>query len=108
MLFNIDNLLNFGENMGKQTRAILAIIKGRVQGVAFRWYAMKKAVECDLTGYVKNREDQSLEIFIQGNTFNLDYFIKWCHIGPPSARVDRVEIMEKDPEGSFDNFEIYY
>ncbi|MCB9482174.1 MAG: acylphosphatase [Desulfobacteraceae bacterium] len=89
-------------------KAVHLVIKGRVQGVAFRWYAMKKAVEFDVSGYVKNNINGNVEMFIEGNEKNVDSVVNWCRTGPPSADVNEVEEYVEDFIGKYSKFEILY
>ena len=65
-------------------------IKGKVQGVGFRYSAIRKAREHNIKGFVKNQYDGTVFIEAEGDETDLDYFIIWCHKGPFSARVDHV------------------
>ncbi len=70
-----------------------AIIKvyGRVQGVGFRYYTHKKALELGITGFVKNRPDGSVYIEAEGKEDQLELFIRWCEDGPAWAHVTKLE-----------------
>ena len=70
-----------------------AIIKvfGRVQGVGFRYYAQKKAMELSISGYVQNRPDGSVYIEAEGNDYAVEQYLLWCEEGPAWARVTNVE-----------------
>jgi acylphosphatase len=89
-------------------KAVHLLIKGRVQGVAFRWYAMKKAVELDISGYVKNNSNGDVEVFIEGDKKSVDEMIKWCENGPPSADVRKVIQQNHDYSNKYSRFEISY
>ncbi|MDY0362446.1 MAG: acylphosphatase [Desulforegulaceae bacterium] len=89
-------------------KAVHLVIKGRVQGVAFRWYSMKKAVELEVTGYVKNNSNGNVEMFIEGKEKKVDSMLKWCKTGPPSADVQEVEEKVEDFFGKYSKFEILY
>jgi acylphosphatase len=65
---------------------------GRVQGVGFRYYAVMKAKEFNISGFVKNMPDDTVFIEAEGTEDNLDQFVLWCEKGPVSARVDRLEL----------------
>ena len=84
-----------------------AIIKvyGRVQGVGFRFYTNKKAVELGISGYVQNKPDGSVYIEAEADETDLLTFIDWCNIGPQWARVAKVE-SQFVPPVSFDDFQI--
>ena len=81
-------------------------IKGRVQGVFFRYETQSVAQRLGLVGWVRNRLDGSVEVVAEGEKEKLDELIKWCHQGPPLARVDSVEVRWEEPTGEFKNFSI--
>ena len=69
-------------------------IRGRVQGIGFRWWAVKNAQEIGgISGWVRNVEDGSVEIMMSGEEDKLDKMLLACHKGPPLSRVDRVEFV---------------
>jgi len=70
-------------------------IAGRVQGVAFRASAVMAAQALGLAGWVANRTDGSVEAVAEGDEAGVAAFIRWCHQGPPAARVDRVEVTDE-------------
>lgn len=67
-------------------------VAGRVQGVGFRYYAVMKARDFHISGYIMNMPDSSVFIEAEGNETDLDQFILWCNRGPASARVDHIDI----------------
>jgi len=86
-------------------KAVLLRIYGRVQGVGFRYYTLKKAEELGVRGYVSNRPDGSVYIEAEGGPGALSAFIQWCEEGPAWAHVRRVEKQEIPPMG-YKGFEI--
>ena len=66
-------------------------VKGRVQGVGFRAWACRKANELDLSGWVRNRSNGSVEILAEGPNDKIDMFLGLCKKGPLFARVDQIE-----------------
>lgn len=69
-------------------------IKGRVQGIGFRWWAVKTAEEIGgISGWVRNVEDGSVEIMMSGEEDKLDQMLLACHKGPPLSRVDNVSFI---------------
>jgi acylphosphatase len=82
-----------------QNKAYSISVMGRVQGVGFRYYTEKKALELGLTGYVQNQADGSVKIEAEGQEEQLLEFIHWCHKGPQWARVQKVSISELPPVG---------
>ena len=63
---------------------------GRVQGVGFRAWAVRKGEELDLSGWVRNRMDGSVEIMAEGTQEQTDFFLELCRKGPLFAHVDRI------------------
>lgn len=84
------------------------IIEGRVQGVWFRDSTRNEATRLNLTGWVKNRFDGSVELVAEGAREEVKKLIEWCHHGPPGARVTMVHEIMEDYTGTFDSFRISY
>lgn len=76
---------------------------GRVQGVWFRAWTQKQALEIGLNGWVRNRRDGSVEALLSGDDADVDRMITACHDGPPAARVDEVLVAvdEGNPPPGF-------
>jgi len=83
-------------------------VTGRVQGVFFRKATQEKAYELHVTGWVKNCDDDSVEIFAQGEQNNLNKFVEWCKQGPPRARVENIQITDEENEDHVTRFSIVY
>lgn len=79
---------------------------GEVQGVFFRYSTKEKANQLELKGWVRNVEDGTVEIMAEGEEEKLKKFIDWCYIGPPAAKVEKMEIEWQEAEGEFEIFEI--
>ncbi len=73
------------------TKTVMLKIFGRVQGVGFRFYAQKKALELNINGFVRNMTDGSVYVEAEGDEENLTVFVLWCEKGPDWARVDKVQ-----------------
>lgn len=73
------------------------IVTGRVQGVGFRYYTCEKARSLSLKGTVKNLSDGSVEILVQGSKEPISQFLEWCHKGPPTALVSRLDYEATGP-----------
>lgn len=80
-------------------------VYGKVQGVGFRYYTRQQALECAVTGYVRNRDDGSVEIHAEGSEDSLESFLEWCHSGPSSAHVIRLEYNRTEDQ-NHNSFEI--
>jgi acylphosphatase len=88
----------------KATVALRLTIRGRVQGVGFRYCLAEEARSRNLCGWVRNRRDGSVEAVIAGFGPDVDAIVAWSHRGPPGARVTTVETAEA--EGAFASFVI--
>jgi len=71
---------------------LLLRIRGRVQGVGFRYYTQAQAESLGITGWVRNMPDGSVETCICGNAQQLAAMQAWLAHGPASARVDHVDV----------------
>jgi acylphosphatase len=74
------------------------IIKGRVQGVGFRYWAEQEALSRGLEGFVRNRRDGSVEALFCGPAKAVAGILKACAEGPPGAWVSSVEEGGGGPE----------
>jgi len=84
------------EEMGKQRvrQAQRFIVHGRVQGVGFRWFAEQAASVAGVSGWVRNRDDGTVEAVAAGSKEQLDEFAGYLRKGPRFAVVRRVEVTE--------------
>ncbi len=88
-------------------KAFLYRIKGRVQGVGFRFFAYKKAELIGVKGYVKNLPNGDVEVWGEGDENQLKEFENFLRKGPTFARVVEIQKEEQVPE-NFQSFEIKY
>ena len=84
--------------MNSEEIARRGFVSGRVQGVAFRYYARDQAQSCGVTGWIRNLFDGRVECHCQGQPTQVNAFLEWLHQGPPMARVDGVEVRETTTE----------
>jgi acylphosphatase len=78
------------------------LVKGRVQGVGFRWFVHREASELDLKGWVRNTEGGDVEVVVAGTEENLAELRASLKRGPRGSRVDKViehSLVEKEAEG---------
>lgn len=66
------------------------VVLGRVQGVSFRVTMREKAVHHKVDGWVRNRDDGSVEALVQGEEERVSRLIEWTKVGPSGARVSSV------------------
>lgn len=67
-------------------------VRGRVQGVGFRWSALREARNRGIKGLVKNLSDGSVYIEAEGSIGQLNSFVEWCKKGPGFGFVDSVNV----------------
>lgn len=67
-------------------------VTGKVRGVGFRFSTLRRAHELGVTGWVRNEDDGSVQAVLQGTADQIDQMLSWLHYGPPSARVDHVDV----------------
>jgi len=79
-------------------------IFGRVQGVGYRAGLVREAERLDVTGWVRNCGDGSVEAVVQGPAEDVAAVIAWAQRGPRAARVERME--SGDGEGAFPDFAV--
>ena len=83
------------------------VIRGRVQGVWYRGSMQQEARRLGLTGWVRNRDDGTVEAEARGDRSIVDALIAWAHKGPSGARVDRVDVTWPGvSDGAQDDFVI--
>lgn len=85
-------------------KTLRLVIHGRVQGVYFRDSMRREAQNLAVAGWVRNRNDGTVEAAVQGESANVDAIVRWARHGPDRAQVERVEIEPHD--GSYSSFEI--
>ena len=90
----------------EEQAALSAVVRGVVQAVGFRQFAIVHARALDLTGYVRNGNDgRSVEIVAEGARTALEEMVRRLWKGPFMARVDSVQVRWAPPSGEFARFE---
>lgn len=82
------------------------IITGKVQGVCFRITTKQEAEKHDVTGWVRNRTDGSVEAVFEGKKERVNSVLEWCRNGPSMARVNKVATRSEDHKNEFHNFQV--
>lgn len=82
-----------------------AFVRGRVQGVSFRWSTQREARDLGVKGWVRNLADGRVEAWLEGDEHPVESVLDWMDIGPPAARVDEVDVRVVEPAGHED-FEV--
>jgi len=84
------------------------IIRGIVQGVGFRIFAVECARKHNVAGFVRNLPTGDVEIVVEGGDKNVEDFVREVKYGPPSAIVEDVKIWEEPYKGTFKSFTIKF
>jgi acylphosphatase len=82
------------------------IVRGRVQGVGFRWFVEREAHILGIAGWVRNNHDGSVEVLAQGTRDQLAGLHSRLRDGPRAARVDAVEVSDAAPAERLSSFRI--
>jgi acylphosphatase len=80
--------------------ALRLIVRGRVQGVGYRWWTVGQASALGLDGWVRNRRDGSVEILAIGPADALEALVAACAQGPAAASATAVERAPAEDDGS--------
>jgi acylphosphatase len=93
----------------KELTAIKATVQGRVQGVFFRATTRKVARELELSGTVRNLPDwKKVEVYAEGRKVQIEKLIEFLKIGPPGAKVEKVDVEWLEYTGEYTGFNVFY
>ena len=81
-------------------------IKGQVQGVGYRFFAVRAAARHQVVGYVKNLENGDVEALAEGPAELVEAFKHDLVTGPAFATVENVEEINLEPDGWYSTFRI--
>ena len=90
----------------KPIQARRYLVRGRVQGVSFRWFVEREAHTLGIAGWVRNNHDGSVEVLAQGTRDQLSGLHSRLREGPRAARVDAVDVSEASPIEGLSSFRI--
>jgi acylphosphatase len=93
-------------NPQKPVEARSFVVRGRVQGVGFRWYVEREAHMLGIAGWVRNNHDGSVEVLAMGTRDQLLGFRSRLREGPRAARVDDVQELEAKAIAGLNTFRI--
>ncbi|MBB6146331.1 acylphosphatase [Silvibacterium bohemicum] len=84
------------------------LVKGRVQGVGFRWFVHREAAALRLSGWVRNTEDGHVEVVAAGEPEELSQLSQALHKGSRGSRVDSVveHLLEEQEAAKLGPFQI--
>jgi acylphosphatase len=80
------------------------VVHGQVQGVFFRQSAQDTAEDLGVAGWVRNRDDGTVEMVVEGDDDAVERMVAWAREGSSQAQVTGVDVTDTDPQGlrSFD------
>jgi acylphosphatase len=84
------------------------IVSGAVQGVGYRYFAIRQAEQYSLTGYVRNLADGRVAVYAEGEKELIDHFKMALEEGPRFAHVEKVEIIFSSYKAKYKNFSVEY
>ncbi len=73
-------------------RRVEVVVRGRVQGVGYRWSCVMEAERQGVAGWVRNQADGSVELWAEGEDDAVEALLAWCRKGPRWSSVDEVEL----------------
>lgn len=89
-------------------RKLIVHISGRVQGVGYRYFVLKRAQNLDIAGYVRNLRDGRVEVVAEGEEELLKGFLEELQQGPAGAMVEKMETKWQLYTGEITGFEIMF
>jgi acylphosphatase len=88
--------------------AMEILVEGRVQGVGYRAFVQRRALERRLTGYAINLRDGRVKVRVEGSRETIDAFVREIEQGPPLARVERVSVTSLPYTGQYPDFRVRF
>ena len=89
-----------------QMARLLVTVSGRVQGVGFRYFVLDAANNLNLTGWVRNRYNGTVEVLAEGERADLEALLRHLSRGPTSSHVQEVKHRWEAANGEFEHFRI--
>lgn len=81
-------------------------VTGRVQGVGFRWFVKRAALDMGVKGYVRNLPDSTVRILAQADVPQLECFVEQIRLGSRHSMVAGVNVIPLDHTSDYYDFEI--
>lgn len=85
-----------------------AVVHGLVQGVNYRYFVQRNAESLEISGYVRNLDDGSVEVVAEGEKDKLTQLIAKLKAGPRAARVDDVDVTWLKDVERYSRFEVRF
>lgn len=81
-------------------------VHGVVQGVGYRYFFVRRARDLELTGWVRNRPDGTVESRVEGDRGSIEALISQLKVGPSSASVTRLDVRWTEATGRYSSFDV--
>ncbi|MGA9532547.1 MAG: acylphosphatase [Anaerolineales bacterium] len=81
-------------------------VRGRVQGVGFRYHTTQEAQRHGVQGWVRNLADGRVEATFEGGETDVEHMVRWCQHGPTAAQVDHVDVQWSEATDEFSGFHV--
>ncbi len=94
--------------MNEERQQVRAVVHGRVQGVNFRQYTVREAYRLGVQGWVRNRADNTVEVFAEGTREQLEQLIAFLQLGSPQSQVSHVNAVWSAAQGDVRGFDVRY
>ena len=88
-------------------KSVRLYVDGIVQGVFFRSFVKENAERYDVKGFIRNLEDGRIEVFLEGNTDDVNKMIELCKKGPRHSNIKKVD-MKLEKFQDFKSFKILH
>jgi len=85
--------------------ARFVVVRGRVQGVGYRWSTLRRAESLGVVGWVRNRADGAVEAHLEGDASAVAEMIEWMRTGPQAADVTELTESQRPP-AAHSSFEV--
>ncbi len=92
----------------KDLARVHVVASGVVQGVGYRFFAMRFARECGIAGWVRNREDGAVELEAEAGNGIIESFLNALRVGPSGAEVAGLEVERMAPTGTERGFDVRF
>ena len=92
----------------KESISVRLLVRGKVQGVYFRFNLQQVAMKNSVVGWVRNLPDGNVEALLEGKKEDVNQVVQWSKIGPENARVYEVKMDYGQYTGKYKDFMIRY
>lgn len=82
------------------------VVKGLVQGVGYRFFAVRQADRLNIKGWARNNPDGTVEVIAQGSQEKLARFIELLEQGPTAAKVAGIEVNYREAATIYPDFKV--